>query len=307
VRTVNESGWADVGFDDSGWVAATSYGLYGIDPWGARVSGIPGGSPAEWICSADSNGDDLVYFRYTFAVGPVALAVQTTSLPAGEVDQPYDASLAAIGGMGAYTWGLVSPGTLPAGLALDAVTGDISGTPTAEGTSNFTVQVQDGAGDTATQALSITIDPPSAGIGTLRVSADNGEEVYFNGVFLGSSSNWKQGAEYSLVLREGLNVVAVKGIDAGGIAALIAELELPTGLAVSDSSWKVRTVNEPGWADVGFDDSGWAAATSYGLYGVGPWGSRVSGIPAGSPAEWIWSVDNNGDDLVYFRFSFSVD
>jgi hypothetical protein len=48
--------------------------------------------------------------------------------------------------------------TLPAGLTLGQGTGAITGTPTAAGTSNFTVQVQDAGGLLDTQDLSITIN-----------------------------------------------------------------------------------------------------------------------------------------------------
>ena len=306
VHTVEVSGWENPEFVDTGWAAATSYGQYGVGPWGTAVSGIPAGSPAKWIWSADSDGDDVVFFRYTIAAGPVALAVQTTTLPAGEVEQAYDANLTAIGGSGSYSWSLVG-GALPAGLTLDAVTGAISGTPTAEGISSFTVQVQDGASSTATQALSITVDPAPPAQATLRISADNGEDVYVNGSFLGSSGTWSQGSEYTFPLNEGLNVLAVKGIDAGaGAGALIAELDLPTGMVVTDSSWKVHSVEVSGWESPGFNDAAWAGATSYGQYGVGPWGSTVSGIPAGSPAKWIWSADSDGDDVVFFRYTIGV-
>jgi hypothetical protein len=49
----------------------------------------------------------------------------------------------AVGGVGAYTWS-IDTGSLPAGLSLSSTTGVISGTPTATGTSNFTVRVEDG-------------------------------------------------------------------------------------------------------------------------------------------------------------------
>jgi hypothetical protein len=299
-------GWESPLFDDGGWAAATTYGQYGVSPWGTAVAGIPAGSPAQWIWSANSDGDDVVYFRYTVAVGPVALAVLTAGLPAGEVDQPYGASLAAIGGTGSYTWSVVI-GTLPAGLTLDGGTGAISGTPTAVGTSGFTVQVRDGAGDTATRALSIAVVPAPPAQATLRISADNGEDVYVNGTFLGSSRNWRQGSEYTFALSAGLNVVAIKGIDAGGAAALIAELDLPTGMVVTDSSWKVATNVGQGWESPLLDDSAWPGATTYGQYGVKPWRNGVSNIAAGSPAEWIWSANNKGDNVAYLRFSFIVE
>src|SRR5207302_1060767 len=54
-------------------------------------------------------------------------------------------------------------GNLPVGLGLAATTGVISGTPSAPGTNNFTVNLSDSAGGNTTKALSVTVapDPPS--------------------------------------------------------------------------------------------------------------------------------------------------
>ena len=92
-------------------------------------------------------------------LGPVSI---TTSSPltTATVSVAYQAQLTAEGGSGLFTWA-VSSGTLPAGLALSATTGLISGTPTTPGTSIFTVEVT----DTITPAIqdsvefSLTVSP----------------------------------------------------------------------------------------------------------------------------------------------------
>jgi hypothetical protein len=86
------------------------------------------------------------------------LSITTTSLPNGNVGQAYNQTVQATGGTGALTWSIVA-GTLPQNLSLNPTTGVISGTPTAAGTSSFTVRVADTAGQAATQALSILINP----------------------------------------------------------------------------------------------------------------------------------------------------
>jgi len=88
---------------------------------------------------------------------PAPPVITTTTLPAGTLGQPYNQTLQAVGGTGARTWSITT-GTLPPGLHLDQATGVISGTPTVPGTSSFTVEVRDAAGQAATQALSITIN-----------------------------------------------------------------------------------------------------------------------------------------------------
>ena len=93
-----------------------------------------------------------------------ALTITTTSLPEASPGAAYSQQLAAAGGSGSNTW-LVAGGPLPQGLALSAG-GAISGTPTAAGNSNFTVQVKDSGGGTATKPLSINVDPPPLTITT---------------------------------------------------------------------------------------------------------------------------------------------
>lgn len=108
-------------------------------------------------------------------VGAAAtLSVTTTSLPAGTQGAAYSQTLQATGGVQPYSWS-VSVGSLPAGLSLAAGTGVISGTPTATGTSNFTVMVTDSGTpthNTGVQALSITIN--AAALSITNTSLPNG-------------------------------------------------------------------------------------------------------------------------------------
>ncbi|MHC4715154.1 MAG: Ig domain-containing protein, partial [Planctomycetota bacterium] len=92
------------------------------------------------------------------AGGPAPLDITTTSLADGQIDVAYSETLAATGGVTPYSWAVVS-GSLPAGLSLNGSTGEISGTPTTGGTSNFTVEVTDSDAPPSTdqQALSIYV------------------------------------------------------------------------------------------------------------------------------------------------------
>jgi hypothetical protein len=93
-----------------------------------------------------------------------ALTITTTTLPAGQVGTVYSATLAATGGVAPYTWSLVS-GSLD-GLALNAATGAITGTPTAAVTASpLTFQVTDSSAPTPvskTAALTLTVVPTLA-------------------------------------------------------------------------------------------------------------------------------------------------
>ena len=91
------------------------------------------------------------------------LGVATTSLPSGTEGIAYAATTAATGGLVPYTWELApASGPLPTGLAISPA-GVISGTPTAAGAFQFTVQVTDSEGDTATQPLAIMVASSGGG------------------------------------------------------------------------------------------------------------------------------------------------
>jgi hypothetical protein len=110
------------------------------------------------------------------------LTITTTTLPIGTINTPYNALLAANGGITPYTWSIAS-GSLPVGLSLNSSTGLISGTPGAAGLAEFSVKVTDAQSNTATLPLGIAINTGDAN-GTL-----NGTYAYsFNGYEAGSPS-----------------------------------------------------------------------------------------------------------------------
>ncbi|MFN0106645.1 MAG: putative Ig domain-containing protein [Bryobacteraceae bacterium] len=87
------------------------------------------------------------------------LTVTTTSLPSGSVGVAYSASLAASGGVAPLGAWSITVGALPAGLTL-AADGTIGGTPSAAGSTTFTVRITDARGTATLAALSIAIDLP---------------------------------------------------------------------------------------------------------------------------------------------------
>lgn len=86
-----------------------------------------------------------------------APTITTTALPNATVSGPYSQSLSSTGGTSPKSWTLVS-GTLSSGVTLSS-SGMLSGTPTAAGTSSFTIRVTDTNGVSASQALSLLVNP----------------------------------------------------------------------------------------------------------------------------------------------------
>jgi hypothetical protein len=90
------------------------------------------------------------------ATGPPPPLAVTTALPAAQAGVPYTGGLTITGGIAPYQTS-VTAGALPAGLTLDPATGAITGTPTSNGTSTFTVAVTDSAIPAATVTKTVSI------------------------------------------------------------------------------------------------------------------------------------------------------
>lgn len=130
-----------------------------------RIAGTPSsiGSSTFLVQVTDaSDPQQQATSGFTIIVQPAegtALEIVTRTLPGGALGQAYGAALVASGGTEPYTWSLAGGTTLPGGLVLSA-DGTITGTPSASGSTTFSVQVLDGSSpqQIATAQLSIAIE-----------------------------------------------------------------------------------------------------------------------------------------------------
>lgn len=105
-----------------------------------------------------------------------SLRITTDSLPTGTEEMAYPSTtLEATDGTAPYTWSVTS-GSLPPGLSLLGAA--ITGTPTADGSYNFTVQVIDNEARNSTKSLTITINPNKPGITTEFLSYGTANQAY---------------------------------------------------------------------------------------------------------------------------------
>ena len=183
---------------------------------GAGGGGSSGVGPAGTAIASNtsySNGSVTGDGSVTITPVQTPLTVTTTSLADATQSVAYSQQLQASGGVTPYSWALAAGSAeLPAGLAL-STGGELQGTPSAApGPYNFTVEVSDDDGHTATKPLSLLID---FGIAITTSSLPDGSE----------------GVSYSETL-------ASSG-GGGAQAWAIHSGALPTGLALNDSTGEI--------------------------------------------------------------------
>src|SRR3984957_693021 len=147
-------------------VVVTGLGLEhaSISFGGSAASVVPGTASATAVTVVVPAGSGTVTVGGTSALGtgtntvPFTYpAITTTSLAAGVVGQPYSQTLSAVGVTAQESW-TATPGSLPAGLTLNASSGVISGTPTAAAPSqNVSITLTADQGTVLTATLSIRI------------------------------------------------------------------------------------------------------------------------------------------------------
>jgi len=103
----------------------------------------------------------------TFALNRSTLQITTASLPGATLGTPYTTTLAASGGTAPLVWAATG---LPAGLSLNAQTGQIAGTLTAATAGAVVIGVTSADGQSAQRSLSLTASARTSFGGSVKVT-----------------------------------------------------------------------------------------------------------------------------------------
>ena len=139
----------------------------GFDPATRTYSGTPtqSGTFNVSVTVTDSTGGTAasVTNNYTLTIAAPTLTLTPASVSAGTAGVAYAQAFTASGGIAPYAY-TVSAGALPAGLALNAATGALSGTPTVAGSFGFSITATDsttGTPGSVTRAYTLVLSAPT--------------------------------------------------------------------------------------------------------------------------------------------------
>jgi PKD repeat protein len=258
------------------------------------LSGTPttAGSYTFTVQVSDSAGT-IANKSFTLSVNPAPSITTSSPLAGGDIGKPYSLTFAVSGGTAAFTW--TETGPLPTGLSLSTA-GILSGTPTATGTSSFTVKVTDSFYSSATLSCSLTINPLPT-ITTPSPLPDGNDGVNYSLTFATSGGSspftWAVSAGS---LPAGLSLSSA-GVISGkptavGTASFTVQATDAVG-ATATASYTLKTVNVPVLSSISVmpatatvlpGNTQTFTATGFDQYGI---------VLATQPA-FTWSVDSGG-------------
>lgn len=285
-----------------------------------EISGTPtvGGVSTATLTASNGNGASAA-FSLTFILGPVAI-VNSTSTITGYANAAISAyQLTATNSPTSFT-----VGTLPNGLSYAAQTQQITGTPTAVGTSTVNVTANNAVGAGPVFVLSIQIAAPTAPSISTQPSTQTknvGESVTFTVVASGTPAptyQWRKGSNdingatsssYTinpLTLGDAADYTVVVTNAGGSVTSDVATL---TVNQVGFVAWQSTNFTSGELADTNVsgpaadpDHDGVTNLTEYAL-GTDPKTATTSGLPqiTVSNGEWVVTYTRPADrsDLTY--------
>ncbi|WP_238229751.1 Ig domain-containing protein [Methylobacterium hispanicum] len=314
-----------------------------FDPATGDIAGTPpvsGSYPNVKVRVTDRNGATATSNAYTITISGRPLSITPNVPLSATIGQPYAATVTAKGGAKPVVFSIYS-GSLPDGVILDTATGAITGTPSARGTSTFSIRAVDSTkptayvATTATQSISVdyaplaTTCPPCAGVRTAvgnpydaTFAASGGRGPYLHyvqqgvlppGLVLDRDTGRLTGRPSTAGVYPNL-VVQVVDLDNRYVLTPAFEMTVQATVAVSGAPASWATLGEPyaaSFAAVGGREP--YAWTAIGSLPPGLAIDAASGAVGGTPSQvgsygglQVRAVDADGRSAVSDPFSVSV-
>ena len=273
------------------WSATGLPGGLTIDAATGAISGTPGsassGTVNVTVTDSTLPTHQTVTKPFTLTIG-TGLSITTASLPAGIAGSAYSATVAAAGGTTAYTWSATG---LPSGLAIDAATGVISGTPAATSSGTVNVTVTDSTLPThltVTKPFTLTV---GAGLSITTATLPGGVAGSAYSATVAAAGGTTAYTWSATGLPSGLAIDAATGVISGTPAAAssgtvnvtVTDSTLPTHLTVTKpftltigAALSITTATLP----AGFTGTAYTATVAA-VGGTQPYAWSATGLPNG--------------------------
>lgn len=160
--------------------------------------------------SSTGTGPYSIAGGYTLIIAAPTITLAPASLANPALGVAYSQSVAASGGSAPYTYSLAG-GVLPPGLTLNSASGVISGTTTAGGTYNFSIQGRDNLGFTGTRAYTVTVGAPTIAVNPATLPTPTVATAYSQAVTATNGT-----APYTFAITAGA-LPAGMALSAGGV------------------------------------------------------------------------------------------
>jgi len=230
--------------------------------------------------------------NYFDAGGVVTWITGPSLLSSPQVNQPYSATVQAQDADGTGVSYAVTTGSLAAGLSINSSTGEISGTPTADGSYVFTITATDLGGNTSSKEFNFTVAAETDTVADILVIAGGGSGGTISGGGGGGAGGYREFSGYAFPSNQALTLT----VGAGGSSNSNGTDSTLYNISSSGGGFGADYNSSLGNSSGNAGGSGGGATNYYGSGGAGNIGGYdpVEGYAGGRQASYLQAYPGAG-------------